>query len=281
MKLIRSLRALRCAGLVAVVAVALACGGAGSALISAFLGNYSGTGTLHSGKVGNLTYTVKADGQVSGTFVVSGVESAFAGFNFALGSYDLQGLIDALGQLHLRGNVPGQGDFDINGTASSTGSTSGYTVTAGSDSYTGTMSKDSGATTDIVRFSALTGTNCPGVNFLSSSFTTIYNDAGWLTLILKDTETATNRLLEINLNSTYATGTSAILAGTINPDAQITYQETIGGKVCAWIAKSGTAKVISRTSTSAEIELVDVFFGTAATPGSATGTFVLDGTVKK
>jgi hypothetical protein len=113
-------------------------------------GNYSGTGTLDNGKVGDLALTCGSDGLVTGTLTVTGADGTDEDFKFTAGSYNLAGSITSTGgNFEVTGNVPANGDFFIRGNFPTDGGSKTYTVvTEASEefptvlSYTGSLTHD-------------------------------------------------------------------------------------------------------------------------------------------
>lgn len=93
---------------------------------------------------------------------------------------------------------------------------------------------------------------------------------------------STTRILSVNLRPTAIAGDTITLSGAPNGKASITFAAGNGNPAKIWLAKSGTLKIIARSTTTAKVELIDAKFVNPApqTGNAATGSFVLNGTIE-
>lgn len=94
---------------------------------------------------------------------------------------------------------------------------------------------------------------------------------------------ASARVLTVILYPGATAGTTVSLSGLVNSFSNVSYVEGDGSSAKTWVAKSGTLKVRSRTSTTAKIELTNAVFENPGVDSSntATGNFTLTATVNR
>ncbi len=116
---------------------------AASPAVSRFVGSYTSTVALGGGKTGAVALTVGADNRATGTLTVGDSRGRQSqSFAFASGVYAISGTVDPYtGAFSMTGNIAGQ-PFSYNGTLPTPGNGNiggGYTLTYGTQTYTGTF----------------------------------------------------------------------------------------------------------------------------------------------
>ncbi len=135
------IRNLRIALLAAFVIVALSgCFGSGFNPGS-YAGNYTGTGTLDNSKTGDVVLDFNGSGVATGSLTVTGAGTGDTStFQFPAGVYPLNGSVTSTkGAFEVQGMVASDKPFVIRGSLPAVGQNSTYTVFAGADTHTGTL----------------------------------------------------------------------------------------------------------------------------------------------
>jgi hypothetical protein len=102
-------------------------------------------------------------------------------------------------------------------------------------------------------------------------------------LLTVSTGTASDgRILTINLRPTAKAGDEIILDGPQNSKASVVFAAGNGNPAKIWLAKSGTLRIVARSTTEAKVELVNATFTNPSpqTGNAARGTFILNGTLE-
>ncbi len=257
------------------------CGGSGTTpSANIFAGSYSSSLTLDGGKAGALSMAVTASGVASGTLSVSAPAAARPsrdGFNFSVGTHTISGTVGADGTINISGTDggTGAGSFTIDGNLSTTGNGS-INVRAGGGTYVGTISTSTGGGGAGITLTNAQGTNANTANFPSNPIIILSTVGGSASLIASNAAGAGQRAIGVSMGTDAVTG-ATISYGNLASFNQIFYTEA-GTR--NWNATSGTATIVSRTSNSVEIKFNNLTM-TAESGTGATGTFVLNGTLKK
>lgn len=115
---------------------------AGGTTNSVFAGrSQTGTVAIGEGQTGTLNLTVGRDGRTAtGTLTVAANQTGRQAFSFAVGTYNISGTVDPVtGAFTMSGNVPGAGAFTLGGTLPTTATTGAFRLTAGGQTYTGSL----------------------------------------------------------------------------------------------------------------------------------------------
>ncbi len=259
-------------------AVGCAGNGTSSPGTAAYAGTYTGTTTLDSGKKGDLNFTLAADGTATGSLTVSAPAASKAGdFNFTFGTMQIEGHISDDGTLTMTGTDPNSGNFEITGKVNPDG-TATLTITASGSTFTVNVNITTGGGSGSITFSNGSSTNANLTAYPSNPFILLSDVNGHAAILVVPSTSDTTRNFSIALDDTMTAGVSHTFDGTSFDVCSMTYNE--GDR--SWRASSGQLKVVSRTATSFEIQLVNVGFVAETGGGStATGSFTVNGTIKK
>ncbi len=262
------------------------CGGSDSSSVAAanpFAGAYNGTSTLDGGRTGTLTASVSSTGAFTGTFAVAAAPTAPSkNFSFSIGTFNLTGTVDASGTLNATGTDPVGGAFTITGNLSRTGNGS-FTITAGGDSYTGSISVSAGGGSGNLTISNVSGSNVNTAAWSGTPFILI-SEAGGLSAVLAiPSQTDNTRNLNMLLEARATSGNDyPIDSSNLNSVTIFTYTDGIGANAKTWIANGGTFRLISKSAGKIKFQLVNATFAPSAAAGNpATGTFTLNATLEK
>ncbi|MBN9418672.1 MAG: hypothetical protein J0I12_24690 [Candidatus Eremiobacteraeota bacterium] len=277
-----------------------------------FLGNFAGRGALSSGQTGTLNLSVGANGQATGTFVVTNpAVQALANFSVATGSYSISGTVDQnTGAFTLTGTVPDFGTFTITGVLTQSGTVGSYAITLNGQTFTGSIQPGTtppsntnptgNGTTKPIASGSLTGFSFTGSGFngvnppltspiVSGELTTGTTDNNHLTIALAQTGSSitnfrTLSFVVITHGSALTTGTYNILQNSSDNGFSVSLSDTTGTTInSAWAQTSGTTGTFTITSlTDSRVEAdfnVSNVGPNSVTPGSAVGTFNASGHV--
>lgn len=105
-----------------------------------FAGTYRTTVGLDAGKSGTTELIVAADGTATASLTVAAGAVPATRFSIPIGTYGLAGTVDAdTGAFTLGGTIPEVGEILYTGALPSSGADGAFTLTAGDDSWTGTI----------------------------------------------------------------------------------------------------------------------------------------------
>ncbi|CAN5711194.1 hypothetical protein BH11ARM2_BH11ARM2_19000 [soil metagenome] len=108
--------------------------------INPYQGSYQASTALDDGKTGTTDLIVGADGSANGTLTVVAGTTPATRFSLPVGTYSLAGTVDPdSGAFALVGTVPELGELAYSGTLPSSGADGAFTLTAGGDTWTGTI----------------------------------------------------------------------------------------------------------------------------------------------
>jgi hypothetical protein len=277
----------------------LLAGCGGDQPVSPYAGRYRGTGALDSGKPGTLDFTVNLDNSADGTLTAGNPTNANPSlFVFDVNTFGVRGSVNKLtGDYSRSGTVAGQGPFTVFGVLPAANASTAYTVTAGGQTFTGTLTRfgsTGGGTGSTSRRLTIAISNANGFNGQAAAVTlpqitgtvTTVGGVTTFTAVYGTSTAGLTRRLEIT-----ATTTAAFAAGTQIPlsstgSGSLVYTEIVsdGATQTAlrqWAALNGSLAVETVTGSSVTFRLVNASMRVDPVGGqtnSATGTFTLNGT---
>lgn len=273
---------------VAASLLAAGCGGSGSNPTSvpttnAYAGSYESTLTLDHGKRGDLALTVTDTGSASGTLTVSaGSALTRDPFEFATGLITVTGKVNSDGTFSFGGNDPTGGHFDVTGNLPANGNGTGsITVTAGGETYTSTIGVSIGTGSGSITFSAIQGANIAGTPFPSNPYVFVSNVPAGTAVMAIPSASDGSRVVGATVIADLPIGEPIPITGKANTQALATYIEGPQDDMKRWVGTSGSLTIVSRTATTIEIKFNSVKFEPNKTDNPGTGTFVINGTIKK
>lgn len=275
--------------LFALATVVLAgCGGSGSnpgttlPTPNAYAGKYESTMTLDGGKRGDLAVTVSDTGSASGTLTIS-AGAARDPFSFTVGEIiTVSGNVDRDGSFEFSGTDPFGGTFDVTGNLPADGNGTGsVTVTAGGESYTSTIGVSVGTGSGSITFSNLNGTSISGAPFPSNPYVILSTVSAGSAILAIPSATDSSRSIGATVSSTVPVGQPVTLNGGSNAEALAIFSAGDSENRKNWIGTSGTITVVSRSATSLEVKFTNVKFEPNVNDEPGTGSFVVNGTIKK
>lgn len=261
------------------------CAGSGGGP-NVFAGSYQGIVDLGEARLGTLLVSIDADGTATGTLVVDEtppLRSPDGLWFFPTGGFPLSGGANAQGMMILHGNLPVEGEFTVSGTLPQGSGPAAVTVEANGESFNGTIEVHSSTGGTSLTFTPLTSTNALlNKSWTATSETTFSIENGMIELEAIDEVEGYFRIYTIRIPVSTQPGQSISLTNFVS-DGNITYNESQPFVFTprAWSSTSGTLTLISKTSTSAEIQITNVKMDAVAISGNlATGSFKVEGTAK-
>lgn len=270
--------------LVPTLAIAISisgCGGSTSnSLINQYAGTYSGNLTLDNSKNGALALTVTSTGTATGTLTVTGPPTAPSrganNFTFSLGTTNITGTVGSDGSINISGTDAGSGLFTVGGSIGANGGN--ITIDAGGQNYTGTISTNlNGGGGGAITLTNGNGTNAILSNFPENPFILMSTVGGSSSIVASPQGGGNARTLLISLGTDAVPGSTVTYTSSNFASNTFSYGE--GGSK-SWRATAGTATIVSRTTNTFQISFNNVTM-TAESDTSATGSFTLNGTLKK
>ncbi|MEI7577238.1 MAG: hypothetical protein WCK51_10110 [Armatimonadota bacterium] len=273
--------------LVSTLAIAITvvgCGGSGAnSATNPFTGNYTSSLKLDGNKPATLALNVSSTGDATGTLTVTAPAAtpsrgASSGFSFSIGTHNVSGSVGSDGTINITGTDTGTGagTFTVGGQISSGGSGT-LNVIAGGVTYTATISAASTGNTGALTFSNGSGTNADLSAYPANPFILTSSVGESMSIVVAPPGGGNARTFTLMLGSTATPGTT-FTYGTVQSTFNVMlYGE---GNTKSWRATSGTATVVSRTASTFELQFNNVNL-VAESDTSATGSFTLNGTLKK
>lgn len=260
------------------------CGGSGlNSLTNPFAGSYTSSLTLDSNKPATLALSVTSTGVATGTLTVSPPPVApsrgsSGGFSFSIGTHNISGSVGSDGTINITGTDTGSGagSFTVGGQINSGGNGT-LNINAGGAVYNATISASGTGNTGNLTFSNGSGTNADLSPYPANPFILTSSVGGSMSIVVAPPGGGNARTFTLMLGSTATPGTT-FTYGTIESTFNVMlYGE---GTTKSWRATSGTATVVSRTANTFELQFNNVNL-VAESDTSATGSFTLNGTLKK
>lgn len=268
----------------AIAITVVGCGGSGTnSSTNPFSGGYTSSLTLDNSKPATLSLNVSSTGDATGTLTVSAPPVApgrgsSGGFTFSIGTHNVSGTVGPDGTINITGTDSGSGagNFTVGGKINSGGSGT-LNISAGGSTYTAAISASSSGNTGALTFSNGSGTNADLSAYPANPFILTSSVGDSMSIVVAPPGGGNARTFTLMLGSTATPGTTFTYGSVASTFNVMLYGE---GTTKSWRATSGTATVVSRTATTFELRFTNVNL-VAESDTSATGSFTLNGTLKK